>query len=446
MFKSKILRYLLIATVVLILFSIIGRKAGWFGGSKPIAVSIEKPQKRTIYEVITANGKIQPETEIKISADVSGEIVELNVKEGQAVDAGQILLRIKPDTYISIRDRAEASVNNSKANYENSSARLKQSEAQLSKTTLSFERSKKLFEQNTISQAEWDAAKAEYEIAKAEVDAAKQSLKSAQFTVKSAEASLKETQENLYKTTVYAPIKGIITKLNVEKGERVVGTEMMSGTELLRVADLYRMEVKVDVNENDIVRVSLGDTSIVDVDAYLDKKFKGLVTEIANSASSTGQISADQVTSFEVKIILLEISYKNLITAEKPYPFRPGMTANVDIQTEQKTNILSIPIEAVTARADSLLYNNPIAKKKEQKMELKEKSLPEIVFVNEKGLARVRKVKAGIQDNNYIQIIEGLTEKDEIIVAPYSAITRKLKDSTQIKVLKKEELFNEVQP
>ena len=446
MFKSKVLRYLLIATAVLIVFSIIGRKAGWFGGNKPILVSTEKPEKRTIYEVITSNGKIQPETEVKISADVSGEIVELNVKEGDEVNAGQLLLRIKPDTYTSVRDRAAAAVNTTKANYENSVARVTQTEAQFLKTKLNFERSKKLFEQNTISQAEWEAANADYKVAQAEVEASKQSLKSAEYNVKSSEASLKEAQENLYKTTVYAPVKGIITRLNVEKGERVVGTEMMAGTELLRVADLKRMEVKVDVNENDIVRVSLGDTALVDVDAYLDQKFKGLVTEIANSANTSGQISADQVTSFEVKIILIEASYKHLITKDKPYPFRPGMTANVDIQTECKQNVLSIPIESVTTRADSLLYNNFQARKtKQTSNSTKTLAHNEIVFVNNNGIARVRKVKIGIQDNNFIEIIDGITDKDEVIVAPYSAITRKIKDSVQIKVVKKNQLFGESQ-
>jgi HlyD family secretion protein len=445
MFSSKMLKYAAIAVSALIIFVIIGKKAGWFGGIKPIVVSTEKVQKRTIYEVITANGKIQPESEVKISSDVSGEIVEMYVKEGDAVVAGQLLLKIKPDIYMSAMDRAEAAVNNSKANYENSLARQDQSKAQLNKVQLAFDRNKSLWEQKTISKAEWDASVAEFDMAKADFEAAKQSVKSAEFGVKSAEASSKEAKEKLYKTSVYAAIGGIITRLNVEKGERVVGTDLMAGTEVLRVANLKRMEVVVEVNENDIVRVNIGDTAIVEVDAFIDQSFKGVVTEIANSANTGAQSSADQVTSFVVKIIMLENSYTHLIEPGKPYPFRPGMTANVDIQTKKRTNVLSVPIEAVASKQDSVLFKNSKTKQiivntKQKETELKPS---DVVFVSIKSLARVRKVKTGIQDNNFIEIIEGLKENEEVIVAPYSAITRKLSDSIAIKVVEKKDLFNE---
>ena len=439
------LKYLAIVVAVLIIIVVVGRKAGWFGSVKPMNVCTEKVQKRTIYEVITANGKIQPETEVKISSDVSGEIVEMYVKEGESVKVGQLLLKIKPDIYISALERATAAVNNSKANYENSVAREDQSKAQLNKVQLSFDRNKALWEQKTISKAEWDASVAEYDIAKAELAASKQSVKSAEFNVKSAEASLKEANEKLYKTSAYAAIEGIITRMNVEKGERVVGTDLMAGTEILRIANLKRMEVLVEVNENDIVRVSLGDTAIVEVDAYLDQTFKGVVTEIANSANSGS--SSDQVTSFVVKIILLESSYTHIIEAGKSYPFRPGMTANVDIQTQKRVNILSVPIEAVTSKYDSTLFKNFKSKNKElsagKKGKNQEVKPSEVVFVTVKSLARARKVKTGIQDNNYIEIIEGLTENDEVITGPYSAITRKLIDSVGIKVVDKKDLFNE---
>jgi HlyD family secretion protein len=445
MHTSKLKKYLIAGVVFLIIISVIGKKAGWFGGDKPINVSTEKVQKRTLYEVITANGKIEPETEIKVSADVSGEIIELHIKEGDAVEAGQLLLKIKPYNYISARDRANAAVNNTKANLENSIARKAQSDAQLNKSKLSYERNKKLWEQKSISMAEWEAANAEYEIAKADVDAAAQSVKSAQYNVKSAEASLNEANENLSKTSVYAPVTGVITKLNVEKGERVVGTEMMAGTELLRVADLHRMEVNVQVNENDIVRISTKDTVVIEVDAYLDQKFKGLVAEIANSASTSGQVSADQVTSFEVKIIMLEESYKQLISEKNQYPFRPGMTANVDIQTQMRTNVLSVPIEAVTSRTDSTKKQNKnmanSANSNSSKSE--EVVVKEIVFVVDKKLARSKEVKTGIQDNNFIEIVSGLKEGEEIITAPYSAISRKLKDSVLVTVVDKKVLFTE---
>jgi HlyD family secretion protein len=446
MFSSKLLKYLLIAVAALIVLALIGKKARWFGGEKPLIVAVEKAQKRTIYEIITANGKIQPESEIKIGADVSGEIVELFIKEGEPIKKGQVLLKIKPDIYISQRDMNAAAVNTSKANYENTLARLQQSEAQFNKSNLSYERNKKLWGQTTISKAEWDASVAEFESAKADVEAAKQNVKSAKYNVENAEASLKVADDKLLKASVYSPIDGIVTKLEIEKGERVVGTDLMSGTEMLRVADLGKMEVKVDVNENDIVRVNLHDTAIIEVDAYLDQKFKGIVTEIANSANNSSQVSADQVTSFEVKIILLESSYKHLVTPAKLYPFRPGMTANVDIQTKKKVNVLSVPIEAVATRSDSALGKKPKGKSIEndaKKPEVESAKQNEIVFVNEKSLARVRKVKTGIQDNNYIEISEGLNENEEVITAPYSSISRKLKDSMLIKVKDKKDLFGE---
>lgn len=445
MFTSKIKKYLIIGVCALIVLAIVGKKAGWFGGDKPINVSTEKAQKRTIYEVITANGKIQPETEVKVSADVSGEIIDLFVKEGESVVVGQLLLKIKPYIYISARDRATAAVNTSKANLENAVARKVQSDAQFNKSKLSYERNQKLWEQQTISQSEWEAVKAEFEMAKADVDAAYQNIKSAEFNVKSAEASLNEANENLSKTSVYSPMTGIITLLNVEKGERVVGTEMMAGTELLRVADLKSMEVDVEVNENDIVRVGFKDTAIIEVDAYLDQKFKGLVTEISNSASNVSQTSADQVTSFEVKIIMLEESYKQLITDKNRFPFRPGMTANVDIQTQMRSNILTVPIEAVTSRTDSATENfkKPIKESDKSTAKTANTEAQEIVFVVDKKLARSRKVKTGIQDNNYIEIVSGLEDGSEVITAPYSAISRKLKDSVQINVVDKKSLFSE---
>lgn len=421
--NKKLFRIVIIITVGVIILAFIGKRVGWFGKEETYQVTTEKGEKRTIIETTTANGKIQPETEVKISPDVSGEIVELYVKEGEYVEKGKLLLKIKPDTYISMRDRAEASLNSAKA-------RLAQVEAQYIQSKLSYKRNKQLWEQKTISKAEFENAEATFKMAKADVEAAR-------FTVKSGEASLKETEEYLIKTSVYAPMSGTISRLNVEKGERVVGTEMMSGTELMRIADLHRMEVMVEVNENDIIRILTGDTAIVEVDAYMDDKFNGIVTEIANSATTTG-ISIDQVTSFDVKILLLKESYQHLIAETNPTPFRPGMSATVDIQTETKWNILSVPIQAVTTRADTTEQTYD-----EEESSLDDEELKQVVFVVNENMALSKEVETGIQDNNYIEILSGITVEDEVVIAPYSAISKKLNDSSLVEVVTKEELFKE---
>ncbi len=392
--------------------------------------------KRTITESITANGKIQPEVEVKISPEVSGEVIELNIKEGDYVEKGVVLCRIKPDTYLSYKERAIAAVNSSKS-------RLTQSQAQLAQSELAFNRSKQLFNQKAISESDFETAKTNFEVAQADV-------KSAKFNVESSEASLKETEENLKKTTIYAPMNGTISKLNIELGERVVGTAQFSGTEILRIADLGRMETRVDVNENDIVRVKMNDTAFIEVDAYLDRKFKGVVTQIANSASVQGA-STDQVTSFQVRILLLEESYKDLINKKNSSPFRPGMSTTVDIRTQTKTNILTVPIQAVTTRADSLNLNaaNGLTEVNQNQVTTAEKGngkpaeLKEIVFITKGDTAKMVVVKTGIQDNTYIEIKEGLTGEEEVVVSPFSAISRKLKDGKLVKKIAKDKLFKE---
>lgn len=415
--NNKILKILVPVVIVLLVFAVIGKKAGWFGKAVTIKVALENAEKRLVVETITANGKIQPEKEVKISPDVSGEIVELTVKEGDQVEKGQLLIRIKPDIYISQRDRSLAAISSARA-------RLAQSDAQFTQAELSFKRTKQLFEEQTMSKSEYEQAEATYSVAKAEVDAAK-------FAVISAEASLKEANENLTKTSIYAPMTGTVSMLLVELGERVAGTGMMAGTEMLRVADLSRMEAQVQVNENDIVRVNLGDTALIRVDAYLDKKFKGVVTEIANSAKTTG-VSADQVTNFDVKILVLPESYKEIIMAGNPNPFRPGMSATVDIQSETKAGIIAVPIQSVTTRADTTKVITP-----------SDKDIRTIVFITDGKYALAKDVKTGIQDNNYIEIVSGIAEKDQVISAPFSAISKKLSDSTLIEIVKKEQLYKE---
>jgi HlyD family secretion protein len=414
--NNKILKILLPLAIILIIFAIIGKKQGWFGKAVTVKIAVEKVEQRTIIETITANGKIQPEKEVKISPDVSGEIVELTIREGDHVEKGQLLLRIKPDTYISVKERSLAAISSARA-------RLAQSEAQYVQAELSYKRNKQLFDEKTISQAEFEQSQASYTVAKAEVDAAK-------YSVISTEASLKEANENLVKTSIYAPMSGTISMLLVELGERAVGTGMMSGTELMRVADLSRMEARVEVNENDIVRVKLGDTAVIEVDAYLDQKFKGIVTEIANSAKTTG-VTADQVTNFSVKILILPQSYNNLSRKGNNNPFRPGMTATVDIQTETKFGILAVPIQCVTTRIDSVKITvNPSDEK-----------IRTIVFISDGKYALAKDVKTGIQDNSYIEILSGINEGDQVISAPFSAISKKLSDSTLIQIVKKEDLY-----
>jgi HlyD family secretion protein len=424
---KKLLRYSLIAVVVLIILAVVGKKAGWFGKEEAIQVAVEKVERRDIVETITANGKVQPETEVIISPDVSGEIVDLRVKEGDEVKLGQLLARIKPEVYISARDRAQASVNSSKA-------MLSQAEAQFVQKELDYKRNQTLWKEEAISESVYEGALAAYQVAKAELDAAK-------YSVKSAEAALAEAEENLVKTSIYAPMAGTVSMLLVEKGERVVGAQMMTGTEMMRIADLDRMEVLVEVNENDIVRVNLKDTALIEVDAFLGQKFKGVVTEIANSAKTTG-LTTDQVTNFEVKVLLLRESYQSLYDEGYVNPFRPGMSATVDIMTQVESDVLSVPIQAVTTRADSSLEaaSEGSGEKPETGTEEEEKN--EVVFVvNDESKAESVRVKTGIQDNTYIQILEGLDEDEEIITAPYNAISKKLKDDALVEVVKKEDLF-----
>jgi HlyD family secretion protein len=415
--NKKILKILVPIVVLLIIFAVIGKKAGWFGKAAAVKVSVENAEKRTIVETITANGKIQPEKEVKITPDVSGEIVELTVKEGDRVEKGQLLLRIKPDVYISQRDRSIAAISSARA-------RLAQAEAQYLQAELSFKRTQQLYDEQTISKSEFEQAEASYSVAKAEVDAAK-------FSVVSTEASLKEANEQLVKTSIYAPMTGTISMLLVELGERVAGTGMMAGTEMLRVADLSRMEAQVEVNENDIPRVKMGDTASIEVDAYVDYKFRGIVTEIASSAKTSG-VSADQVTNFDVKILVLPESYKDLADKGSEHFLRPGMSATVDIQTETKSGIIAVPIQSVTTRTDTTKIVQKVL----------DEDIRTLVFITDGERALAKDVKTGIQDNSYIEVLSGVSEGDRVISAPFSAISKKLSDSTLVEIVKKDDLFS----
>lgn len=433
--KKSRLPWIIGLVVVVIVLLLVGKKQGWFGKDVTLKVATEKVEIRDITEIITANGKLKPQIEVKISPEVPGEIIELLVKEGNKVKKGDLLVVIKPDIYQSSLSRIEAALNTQKA-------RLAQAEAQLIEKELNYQRAKQLLEKKTIPKSEYETIEAAFKVAISEVQAAK-------YSVKSSESSVKESAENLTKTRIFSPIDGTVSKLNVEKGEKVVGTNQFAGTELMMVADLATMEVKVEVNENDIVKVQKNDTASIEIDAYLKRKFKGIVTEIASSANVVGT-SVDQVTNFNVKILLLAKSYQDLIEkGSVKYPFLPGMSATVEIQTDTRKGIISVPIQAVTTRGD-----DGTIKKAQEQMEKegmndvnsnevapKEPEQHEVVFLIRNKLAWKTSVKTGIQDNTRIEILSGLNVGDEVIVAPYGLISKTLKDSTAVQVVKIEELY-----
>lgn len=427
------------------------------------AVTAEKVERRQIRETVAASGKVFPETEVKISSDVSGEVVELFVHEGDSVKVGQILAKIDPDAYQSQVERGVASVNSSKAQLANSRAQIENLRAQREQITAQLEntreihkRNEKLYKDGVISIADYQASlsslkalEANLRSSDASIKSAQESARGAQFSVQSTEAALKELRTSLRRTTIYAPTSGIISKLNIEQGERVVGTIQMTGTEMMRLANLNNMEVRVDVSENDIPRVSLGDEVDVEVDAYIGRKFKGHVTQIANSSSNSAAatLTSDQITNFEVRVSIDPESYQDLIQNGKRYPFRPGMSASVEIYTESKDNILSVPIQAVTTREKEGKQASKMIEGKNGEEATEEKiveNLREVVFVVMKGdTVRMAEVKTGIQDNNYIEILSGLKEGEQVISGPYTAVSRKLKSGEKIRVVSESELFSE---
>jgi HlyD family secretion protein len=459
--KSRKLLYIILGlAAALIIFYVIADKQGWINKEKPTEVEFSKVIKSNLTEAVSASGKIQPEVEVKISPDVSGEIIALFVKEGDSVRKGQLLLKIKPENYLSAVDRFKAGVNQSKATSEQTKSAIARAESQLLRAQMDFNRQKQLLEDKVISQSDFETSETNLKIARQDLDASKSSFEASRFGINSAEAALKDADENLRKTNIYAPMSGIVSKLAVELGERVVGTSQMAGTELLRIANLNNMEVRVNVNENDIVKVGLGDTVVVDVDAYSasGKKFKGLVTQIANTANGLGTSAAgaassnstESVTEFEVRISILPISYRSLIDVKKglKYPFKPGMTATVDIVTAAKSNVLAVPISAVTTRTKAKEAKNEEPENEfdnlgnaETQTGPKEKP-KEIVFVIDKGQTKQVEVKTGITDTNLglIEIQTGLSANQEIVSGPYEEVSKKLKDGSKVanKALSKE--------
>ena len=425
--------------IVLLLGAFVAKKKGWIGKKSGTEVTVAKAKIADIIEKVSASGKIQPEVEVKISPDVPGEITNLYVEEGDSVVRGKLLLKIRADNYVSVVQMQQAQVNTQRANLAQAKAQLSQTNANSAQTALTYKRNVDLFKQKVISQADFEASKAAYDVSRQEIEAARQRVRAAEFNLQSALASLEESRKNLNKTTIYAPVSGTISKLSVEEGERVVGTSQMAGTELLRIANLNSMEVRVNVNENDIIRVNVGDSAIVEVDSYSgeDEKFRGVVTQIANTAKDA--VTLEAVTEFEVRIRLINDSFKHLSgTRRNATPFRPGMTASVDIITEQKNNVLTVPLSSVTTRVaggekkGANIRNTSNNNAAEPEQPRKDEPIDEIVFVHRNGKAQAVKVKTGISDFDNIQIISGLKEGDEVISGPFRAVSKGLEDGKEV--------------
>jgi HlyD family secretion protein len=419
--SKKRIYWIIGIVVALIAVLVILKKNGKIGNNDD-AIEIETAavNEITIVETVSATGKIQPEIEVKISSEVSGEIIALPIKEGQVVKKGDLLVKINPDLYTSGYNRTISNLSGTKASLSQADATFKEAKA-------SYDRSKTLFDKGIISRSEWDKAVAVFEGAKA-------TKENAYYNVQSANATVKEANDNLGRTTIYSPADGTISSLGVELGERVLGTQQMTGTEILRVANLNNMEVEVDVNENDIVKVSIGDSTNIEVDAYLKKKFKGIVTSISNSASTA--TTADQVTNFKVKVRILKESYLDLIEGKPATysPFRPGMTATVDIITKRKEKVIGVPISSVVVKSDTTATKKYEAKEDEEgKVTSKSDKKHECVFVKVGDKAKIRIIKTGIQDDTNIEVISGLKQGDVVITGPYTTVTKDLNSGDKVK-------------
>ena len=450
---NKKLLWIIILLVVVVAVLVGLKKSGVIGKEEGIKVSSEKAAQRTITETVNASGKVYPEVEVKVSPDISGEIVELNVNEGDSVKRGQVLARIYADIYLTQRDQVAAGVTQSKAQLSNSVASLEGLKAQMDNMKVIYERQKKLLAGKVISLSELEQSEQNYLTALANYNAAKEGLKSGEASIQNAQAQLAKADKDLSRTVITSPMDGIISLMNVKKGERVAGNSFNVGTEMMRVADMSSIEVQVDVGENDIPKVKLGDTAIVEVDAYTNRKFKGLVYKIANpnTSTTTGTTTSTEVTNYKVHIRLLPQSYHDLTISTHGFPFRPGMSASADIQTKTKLNVLSVPLNAVTTRdkkSDKAPSDKTDDKPKDQQSTAKSTSadddIDEVVFILQKdNTVKKLKVKTAIQDLNYIEVLEGLKPGDEVITGPYSVVSKTLKDGTLVQVVAKDKLFDE---
>jgi len=446
---SKSLKWILISTGILVVLLVVLSKAGVFGKDEGLKVTSEKVQRRTITEIVNASGKIYPEIEVKVSPDISGEITELTVQEGDSVKKGQVLARIYADIYNIQRNQAASGVAQSQAQVANSQAAIDALKAQQEQAQRTFDMQKKLFDDKVISRNEFNIAEANLRSSKANYNAALQGIRGGMASVQSARASLEKANKDLSRTAVIAPMDGVVSLLNVKKGERVVGSNLMSGTEILRIADMAKIEVRVDVGENDVPKVKLGDSAIVEVDAYSERKFKGIVTQIASSNNGAATQSAlanasNDVTQYKVFIRLLPESYMDLV-GKGSFPFRPGMSASADIQTKTHVNVLSVPINAVTTRDKNDSTKAEIKKTDESNVKPPATLIDDlevVVFVIDKdGKVSKVKVKTDIQDINNIEISEGLKEGQEVVTGPYDVVSKTLKVGKKVKVVDKKDLF-----
>jgi len=450
---NKTVKWILIGLGVLIVVLIVGKlMAG--SSDTGVKVAVEKVVKRTIIETVNASGKVYPEIEVKVSPDISGEIIELNVQEGDSVRKGQVLARIYADVYSSQRDQAASQVAQSQATVANSAASLEALRAQLNQDKTVYNRNKELFDQKVISKAEFEQYETKYRSSQAQLNAALQNIRSLQAGVQGTRTQLTMANKNLGRATLVAPMSGVISMLNVKKGERVVGTAQMAGTEMMRVADMSALEVRVDVGENDIVKIGIGDSADVEVDAYNNRKFKGIVTQIASSTKGGGLAAqaTNDVTNYEVHIRLDPSSYTDLMDPSKPkkFPFRPGMNASADIKTKRKDGVVAVPITSVAARVKGSDQNLD-EKKKETNKDSDENTddqssvnddLEEVIFiVKPDGKVEKKIVTTGIQDINYIEVLTGLTGNEEVVSAPYNAISKTLRQGTKVTVVPKDKLF-----
>lgn len=452
---SKTLKWILIILGIVIVLLVVAKAGGAFGKDEGTKVTAEKATNRTITETVNASGKIFPEIEVKVSSDISGEIVQLNVKEGDTVRKGQVLANVYADIYTSQRDQAAAGVAQSEAQASNSEAQLQSLKATLDQTEAAYNRSKTLLDQKVVSRAEFEQSQQAYFSAKANYAAAQQSIRANKAAIQSAQANLNMASKNVSRTTITASMDGVISLLEVKKGERVVGVAQMAGTEIMRIADLNSIECQVDVGENDIPKVKLGDSAVIQVDAFNNRKFKGVVYKIANPVTATGSsvsssVSSTTVTNYEVHIRLSPDTYRDLIVKGQPFPFRPNMTASADIQTKTNANVLSVPLNAVTTR-DKKSDAAPTTKKEDNKDEPQQQTsvssgddIQEVVFVVQAdGTVKKVPVTTDIQDINYIQVKTGIKQGDMVVTGPYDVVSKQLKDKQKVKVVSKDELMKE---
>jgi HlyD family secretion protein len=447
---NKKLIWVLVGLAAVIILLVGLKKAGVIGKEQGEEVTSEKVQLRTITESVNASGKVYPEVEVKVSPDISGEVVNLFVEEGDKVTKGQVLAKIYADIYASQKDQATATVNQFQAQYENIKASLGGLKTSYDNTRTTYERYKKLLADKIVSRSEFEQTEQAYRAAESSYNSALQSIKSGAAQIQGVRAQLSRAEKDLARTTITAPMDGIVSSMSVKKGERVVGTAQMAGTEMMRVADMKSIEVRVDVGENDITKVKIGDTALVEVDAYNNRKFKGVVYKIANpvTAASSVSVSSTEVANYKVHIRLDPASYADLIQENSKFPFRPGMTASADIQTKSKRNVISVPLNAVTTRdkegnGKETKVSTSASDNNASEPASKNDDVNEVVFVLQKdSKVKMVKVKTDIQDLNYIEV-SGVKVGDEVITGPYSTVSKSLKDGKLVKVVGKDKLYEE---